>query len=464
MMTFSRDGLLDVPPGTAATALADPGVTNLQKHKKAKEPLFQHTPVIGDVIQGQLGDCYLLAALSAILSMPDGPMIILHTMRDNGDGTVTLRLYKAGAYHFLRIDKSVVHEAKARFLGRRVGTGRTLHGEGALWVSLMEKACLAFIRSAKATGYEGLESGHGSETFEAIMGPGPDLSKKVAKRETGLDPALDAFEAAQGIWAVLVNQVSAKNARWGQRYADDCELVASTVFRDLDDTDTHVRRWAAWNVGEAQRGMQHIMPSEMMADTFDNVYRATIGGLDSQTAEIVRIWVHAAKLLAGAVGTGLYTAPQRDRFARIQRYLATRRPLTVTSPKVIPGLESGKGHSAGESKVEGLVGEHVYSIAGTRTDPVGRKFVLLRNPWGSYGRAYQTETRTKGAAGAAPLKPVAVEAQAESWIEFTDYCRSFQKQESVGAQAHGEARQKLFTNLDQQLQSQRAQLKPLKKP
>ncbi|HUQ80953.1 MAG TPA: hypothetical protein VM076_07450, partial [Gemmatimonadaceae bacterium] len=157
-------------------------------------------------------------------------------------------------------------------------------------------------------------------------------------------------------------------------------------------------------------------------------------GLDRETAEIVRIWVHASRLLPGAVGTGLYTAPQRDRFARIQRYLATNRPVTATSPKAIPGLARGKGHSAGESMVEGLVAEHVYSIADTKMDAVG----------------------------AAPLIPVAVEDRAESWIELTDYCRSFQRQESVGAQAHGDARQKLFSNLDQQLQAQRGQLKPVK--
>jgi hypothetical protein len=459
-MPFSPHGLLDVPAGATVTKLVDPGVTNLQKHKKSTAPLFLRMPSMADVIQGQLGDCYLLAALNAIMSMPEGPSIILHTMRDNRDGTVTLRLYKGGSFQFISIDKSVVHTAKTRFLGQRIGTGPTLHGQGALWVSLVEKACLAFIRSAKATSYKGLESGHGTETFEAIMGPGPDLSKKVA-RDAGLDPALDAFDAATGIWAVLVNQVTARYARFGQRYLDDCHLIASTVFKDIDDADAHVKRWAAWNIGDAQRGVQAIMPNEMMADAFDKAYRNATSGLDRETAELARIWVHAAKLLQGAVGTGIYTAPQRDRFARIQRWLATNRPVTATSPKSIPGLAQGKGHSAGESMVQGLVAEHVYSIADTKTDAVGRKYVLMRNPWASYGRSYQTDTRGKGASGAAPLIPVAVEDQAESWIEFSDYCRSFQKHESVGAQAHGDARQKLFSNLDQQLQAQRGQLKPV---
>lgn len=55
-------------------------------------PLFEHTPKVEDVEQNALQDCYLMAALISIVH--SDPSKIVNAMRDNGDGTVTVRFYR----------------------------------------------------------------------------------------------------------------------------------------------------------------------------------------------------------------------------------------------------------------------------------------------------------------------------------------------------------------------------------
>lgn len=55
------------------------------------EPLFPHEPSINDIKQMGLGDCYLMSSLSAIVS--EHPEKIKDAIRDNGDGTVTVRFF-----------------------------------------------------------------------------------------------------------------------------------------------------------------------------------------------------------------------------------------------------------------------------------------------------------------------------------------------------------------------------------
>jgi hypothetical protein len=98
-------------------------------------------------------------------------------------------------------------------------------------------------------------------------------------------------------------------------------------------------------------------------------------------------------------------------------------------------------------------------VLDTKIDGVGRRFVLLRNPWGEYGRSYQSNIRRSDQKGPATLTPVAVEAQAESWIELTDLTTNFGAVD-YGGQVAGAVRQAFMHGLDAQLQAQRAKLRP----
>lgn len=56
------------------------------------EPLFSHEPTLNDIQQGGVGDCYFQAAMAdMVVSEPEK---LKECMRDNGDGTVTVRLFR----------------------------------------------------------------------------------------------------------------------------------------------------------------------------------------------------------------------------------------------------------------------------------------------------------------------------------------------------------------------------------
>lgn len=56
------------------------------------EPLFPHEPTLNDIQQGGVGDCYFQAAMAdMVVSEPEK---LKECMRDNGDGTITVRLFQ----------------------------------------------------------------------------------------------------------------------------------------------------------------------------------------------------------------------------------------------------------------------------------------------------------------------------------------------------------------------------------
>ena len=58
------------------------------------QPLFAHEPSANDIQQRLLGDCYLQAAISSLVR--NAPEKLKECLRDNGDGTVTVRFFKKG--------------------------------------------------------------------------------------------------------------------------------------------------------------------------------------------------------------------------------------------------------------------------------------------------------------------------------------------------------------------------------
>ena len=101
----------------------------------------------------------------------------------------------------------------------------------------------------------------------------------------------------------------------------------------------------------------------------------------------------------------------------------------------------------------------------TKIETTGLRFVRVRNPWGEggYGKTYHRVQVGIPAPGKQPiLKMSPVETtEAESWIELTDFTRNFSVK--FGSAVHGAARHQLMNGLDQQLQAQKANLKPVPK-
>ncbi|MDR1246148.1 MAG: hypothetical protein LBK57_03870 [Clostridiales Family XIII bacterium] len=139
------------------------------------ESLFPHEPSINDIRQGGLGDCYLLAGLASLGNV--NPQFIKDCMRDNGDGTVTVRFYNKAEQpatdgtaqapvtetRYVRVPKTVPQDDK--------------FAKGSLWVQMIEKAYAAsglHNNAGNAPGfkprYEDIAGGYSADFLFTLTG------------------------------------------------------------------------------------------------------------------------------------------------------------------------------------------------------------------------------------------------------------------------------------------------------
>lgn len=137
--------------------------------------LVRHGIDYRDVKQGDLGDCYFLAALSSLAKTD--PTVLRKNMKANADGSVTFTLYRRQPKHFWEVWKHAPLEPVAVRVDREV-----VRSEGGvdvyasstdrarptpeLWVTLYEKAYAKFRGSYSNIGNGGLAN----DALEAITG------------------------------------------------------------------------------------------------------------------------------------------------------------------------------------------------------------------------------------------------------------------------------------------------------
>ena len=104
-----------------------------EQFKRSNQPLFPSdgSPSIKEIAQGQIPDCFLLAAIQSILTHPNGQEVIKGMMRQHEDGSTTVRLYDPDTQKpiYVRVNNSII-----------VSNLSELSSHKALWVHILEKA------------------------------------------------------------------------------------------------------------------------------------------------------------------------------------------------------------------------------------------------------------------------------------------------------------------------------------
>ena len=153
----------DSAAGAAPVDLIDPAVSDpaFTYRGFADYPLFSDAgPTGADVIQGAVGDCWMLAAF---MSMADlNPTRIRESVVDLGDGTYAVQFGIGRAKKYVRVDADLPVADNGNVLAYAgLGSGDSM------WVAVMEKA-FAMYRRGGAGGYYGLDGGWMRETYNAL--------------------------------------------------------------------------------------------------------------------------------------------------------------------------------------------------------------------------------------------------------------------------------------------------------
>ena len=165
-----------------------------------------------DVRQGQLGDCYLLSALSAIAS--SNPSILKNLIKDNGDGTYDVTLYIEEGMLWWKKRSPTVIKVDSKFATDKSGNpqyaqpGDQGPNGPELWVMLIEKAY------AKHKGsYEKIAGGYPGEAMEMLSNKESSNHRTRSLKDDDLITKLDkALSEGQALTA-STRQLKGKKAQ-----------------------------------------------------------------------------------------------------------------------------------------------------------------------------------------------------------------------------------------------------------
>lgn len=157
-------------------------------------PLFSSAgPKMDDVAQGALGDCWLMAGLSAIAR--DTPLSLRQNIVDFGDNTYGVHLGDS----FYRVDSDLVLTDKNEFCYAQLGR------QGSLWVAIAEKSFAFHISYTESQFYS-------SPTYRSLDG-GFSNTARVALRAFSVgEKDFSDFSSAKQINDFISNLAKEKQA------------------------------------------------------------------------------------------------------------------------------------------------------------------------------------------------------------------------------------------------------------
>lgn len=157
--SYSTDrGATSTPIGLEPAGEALPDPQKYPEHVATLQDLSHHPlfPSMGpgqdDIFQGDVGDCFFMARLSAIAK--EDPEYIRNLVAPLGDGSYAVRLHRDGAEDYVRVDGDLWVKPDGKVLYARPGR------EGAIWAPIVEKA-FALARRDDAS-YPSIYGGSGS--------------------------------------------------------------------------------------------------------------------------------------------------------------------------------------------------------------------------------------------------------------------------------------------------------------
>ena len=394
----------------------------IEHYEASKEPLFPNgSPRLKDIKQEQIPNCFLLAAMQAIIQHPDGPAFIRGMMRRNDDGTVTVRLFD------LKTSNPKYVTVYAAVLANRYGS---LNAHKALWVYVLESAYTTL-------GYGSKEDVKVNPSIAAVYSGG-GKSRKAIKILTGLAATIDGVGYKKmPVWDVtkFLSSDALERIKSQKSLEKEYGLPPNNklIYSELEDQmPVLMQVYAGASPSEVAKKMRdedqdiareiadEANPDVALAAFHD--YSAYLSFYLDNKEECDKIFASSAteteklskvldlvtenqeavaSFLRQCVNysqvpidefqvhgevpafSGKYQTDQFQQFKSIEQALKDGKLVTVDT------------HSNFKGDVEGLRNNHAYTVLGVEIDAERNICkLILRNPWGGTGRVYKQEGQT----------------------------------------------------------------------
>jgi hypothetical protein len=372
---------LEVPRSARVDSIVSPRAdSDWWTRFEPSKPLFKDgTADWKHVSQGQIGNCYALAAFISVALRPKGPEWIDGMMIDNGDGTATGRLYSTdGRECYIKAKKAIcVMKAKAK------GPAKETHDHADLWVSMLEIFLTCFTCPDQSTAmYDPANA-----SFKRINGGWGSL---VLRQMTGKDVLIESIPDPK---KNLQFDSSGNAFRSGSQNFEMMQEVIEMGFQGLGippgPEATFLNRHAAQIRQRFQAFLQgrsaKMIRKEHYLQGFVNPLLSAFPNMPPDVKEMFR---EGAEGMRGKRGTGVYQQSDLALFDKVKGWCEAGRAVVADTREHIASSATGTGHSAGEEVAKGLVGGHAYAVEKAYSSSSGTKYIRMVNPWGSYIRKY----------------------------------------------------------------------------
>ncbi|MEY9932150.1 hypothetical protein ABH926_006799 [Catenulispora sp. GP43] len=321
-----------------------------------------------DVAQGQIGDCYLMAALAAVALQQ--PHFIDGMIRQDAGGVHVRFHRKSGGQKGTR----------ATFAPEWVDVDMRLFVKGndtkpvyaaahkSLWPAMIEKAYAVF--KGRARGYEGIgRGGRPKEALEAILG-------------------VEAGSHEIGPYAASTQDEHNPFAITDEAFVHPFSLDEGSLTSRVGLTAAQAKSFRTQSRKYADRKTVLKKSPHAYTDI------ALVLGCATDAAAKTKLQTYCADHLEQPLKSGKYSATAEHVWNKIQAKFLAGETIVLSSKT---WGSQGEGHSAGEDikVVPGIAATHAYTVMGVHSEmdkASGKeiKYVTVRNPWGVFGRGYTT--------------------------------------------------------------------------
>jgi len=410
---------------------------DLDRYEDVRGRLFDGIPHPVDVIQGELGDCYLLAAAASIADR--NYKKIEEMFQDEGD-KVKVRLFNVtgeeGNLQFtpqiVTVNKSIVKKSD----------GSAAYAKKHLWVQMLEKAYAAanidpnsvLTKPMQSASYKNLHGGGTlSLAFQVLLGGEAEIEhifSGYGRADNNILPwsSDERKNYKEGNLEQLVS--------WTIFKEDVGKITTWMNFVTFDDSfngpiDKMFNKRTEFTGEEDDK--KPYYDKEIKLHHFREVFEAET--LDATVASVMMTWLEQSGYYPGKKGEyrttedggkeAKYSGEQIKAFNKIKDAIEQNQPVALKTKSIIaPKSKQDEDSSpTGEAKGKGFLGGHFYTVldyddADDIIKDLKLKWVKVRNPWGKYGieNDYQqgmlTRAKVEGGNG-------------QFWLELNDVTKFF---------------------------------------